>query len=150
MSDTVPEPLLAVASTYHGAVMSENAPDVPTMPGWTLALRFLLELAALAGLAMLAWEVAPEGQRWLAALVLSMAGAMAWGLFNVPDDPSRSGKAPVAVPGLARLALELALLFGGAVGWLAGGQAPIGLVLVALILFHYATTIPRVRWLLKS
>ena len=38
---------------------------------------------------------------------------MTWGhirgVFAVPDDPSRSGSAPIAVPGLARLTLEAAV-----------------------------------------
>ena len=120
------------------------------MPGWTLALRFFLELAALAGLAMLAWEIAPEGWRWLAAVALSLAGATGWGLFNVPGDPSRSGKAPVAVPGVIRLALELALLFGGAVGWIIAGQPVVGVALGALVVVHYLTTMPRLQWLLRQ
>lgn len=131
-------------------VTSNTAPDAPTMPGWTLALRFLLELAALAGLAALAWEIAPERWQWLAAVTLSMAGAMAWGLFNVPGDPSRSGKAPVAVPGVIRLAVELALLFGGAVGWIIAGQPVVGVALGALVVVHYLTTMPRLRWLLRQ
>ncbi|MFQ6227417.1 DUF2568 domain-containing protein [Nocardia sp. NPDC002869] len=47
-------------------------------------------------------------------VLLPVIAATAWGVIAVPDDPSRSGAAPVAVPGAIRLLVEFAVLFGGA------------------------------------
>ncbi|WP_280456932.1 DUF2568 domain-containing protein, partial [Nocardia carnea] len=41
----------------------------------------------------------PPPARWLLVVLLPVVAAAAWGVFAVPDDPSRSGAAPVAVPG---------------------------------------------------
>lgn len=122
----------------------------PTMAGWNLALRFGLELAALGGLATAAWRQTSGPARWAATLVLPVVAAAIWATFNVPDDPSRSGAAPVAVPGSVRLAIELAVLGGGAVALAVTGRRELGLALGALILVHYAASIPRIEWLLNA
>ena len=63
---------------------------------WNLALRFILELCALAALCVWGWQT----YGLIAAIVTPAAAAGLWGLFAVPDDPSRSGKTVVPVPGL--------------------------------------------------
>jgi hypothetical protein len=73
-----------------------------------------------------------------------------WGVFNVPNDPSRSGKAPVQVPGVIRLALEL-LLLGSAVWALYDVElAWPSLIMGVLLIFHYAISYDRIRWLLRA
>jgi hypothetical protein len=54
----------------------------------------------------------------------------------------------VAVPGSLRLAIELVVLGVGAAGFATGGLPWPGLVLAALVVVHYVTSRPRVRWLL--
>ena len=122
--------------------------DAPRMPGWNLALRFGLELAALAALAMAGWALASGPSRWAAAAALPLAAAAAWGVFNVAGDPSRSGAAPVAVAGWLRLVLELAILGGGALAFAVSGQPILGAGLAVLVVLQYATSWARVRWLL--
>lgn len=109
--------------------------NAPEMDPWNLALRFGLELAALVGLAMGAWAVSAGWLGWVAAVLVPLVAASVWGLFNVLDDPSRSGKAPVEVSGWIRLWLELLILGSGAgcrlwsspgsggVGWRGVGQS---------------------------
>ena len=75
----------------------------PTMAAWNLGLRFGLELAALAGFGIAAWRLADGAWRWAAAIGVPLAAAVFWGVFNVPGDPSRSGEAPVVVPGVVPL-----------------------------------------------
>jgi hypothetical protein len=115
----------------------------PTTPGWQLAVRFLLELSSLAAIGW--WA-----HRWglLPAIGAPLAVAALWGTFAVPDDPSRSGKAPVAVPGVVRLLLELAVFGGGAAALYALGQWIPFAVFAAAVLVHHAGTLPRLRWLL--
>lgn len=111
-----------------------------------LLLRLLLEIAALILLGMWGWETAG----WLLGFGLPVLAATLWGVFNVPDDPSRSGKAPVAVPGWLRLLIELAIFATAALA--AGsilGMWPT-LFFVLLVVGHYLLSLGRIRWLLSA
>ena len=116
---------------------------------WNLGLRFLLELAALAGLSVAGWRLAPVPWNWLAVIALPVIGAALWGVFNVPGDPSRSGAAPVPVPGFVRLAVEFLVLSGGAAALVAAGFRTAGVVLAVLVVVHYALSWDRIAWLLS-
>ena len=115
-----------------------------------LALRFLLELAALGGFAALAWHLSAGYWRFFTALAVVGALGTIWATFAVPDDPSRSGKAPVPIPGALRLVLELAILFGGAWAFHAAGFSWTGLVLGLLVIVHYLLWTNRTMWLLQN
>ncbi len=120
------------------------------MAAWNLALRFVLEVAALIALAIGASSTTEGPARWIAVVAVPAAAVVSWGVFNVLDDPSRSGQAPIEVPGWLRLGLELAVLGGGA-GALALADRPlVAAGLAMLIVVHYATSWSRVRWLLRS
>ena len=117
---------------------------------WNLTLRFFLELAALLGLGTAGWSLSSEVWRWVAAPVVPLVAAILWGTFAVPNDPSRSGRAPIPVPGAARLVLELAILFGGAIGFYVAGYKTVAIVVALLIVVSYAFSLDRLRWLLKQ
>ncbi|MDX8530524.1 DUF2568 domain-containing protein [Mesorhizobium sp. VK25A] len=117
---------------------------------WNLTLRFLLELAALLGLGMAGWSLSAGFWRWILAAALPLLAAMLWGTFAVRDDPSRSGGAPVPVPGALRLVLELVILCGGAAGFYLTGHAAIGIVMALLIALSYAFSVDRLGWLLRQ
>ncbi|WP_457155708.1 YrdB family protein [Mesorhizobium sp. P5_C1] len=117
---------------------------------WNLTLRFLLELAALLGFGLSGWGLSDGLWRWLLALALPLIAAALWGTFAVLDDPSRSGRAPVPVPGAVRLVLELTILFGGAVGFYVAGYTTTGIILALLIVISYAFSLDRLGWLLKQ
>lgn len=122
----------------------------PEMRTWNLAVRLGLELAALTGLGLAAWSQTTGAARAVAPIAAPLAAAVLWGTFNVPDDPSRSGRAPVEVSGRVRLGVEL-LIFGG--GWIAYGIAgyPVtGAVLAAATVLHYLVARERLRWLLSK
>ena len=115
-----------------------------------LILRFLLELAALSGFAVLAWNLTEGVGRFVAVVIIvALVGAI-WATFAVPDDPSRSGNAPVPVPGALRLCLEFAVLFGGAWAFHASGHTWVGLSICALIVVHYLWWAERIAWLLQQ
>lgn len=119
------------------------------MRPWNLVLRFLLELFALAGVAVGAYQLAPGILGVVAAVVAPIVGATVWATFNVVEDPSRSGSAPVEVPGGVRLAIEL-LLFGlGVAGFLSAAMATVGVVFAVALLVHHLASVPRLRWLLS-
>lgn len=117
---------------------------------WNLTLRFLLELAALLGLGIAGWHFSDGWWRWILALALPIIAAVLWGTFAVLNDPSRSGRAPVPVPGAVRLALELVILFGGAAGFYAAGHTTTGIIVALLIATSYAFSLDRLGWLLKQ
>jgi hypothetical protein len=122
----------------------------PEMRPWNLALRLGLEIGALTGLSILAWSQTDGAGRWIAVIALPLIAAALWGTFNVVDDPSRSGEAPVEVPGWVRLAVELLVLSAGWIAYGIAGQPTIGATFAALTILHYAVSRARVRWLLSQ
>ena len=115
-----------------------------------LAFRFLLELCALVIFGLWGWNSTTSALRYLLVATLPLLAAVLWGTFNVPDDPSRSGKAPVPVSGFLRFTLELAF-FALAVlvlcdlGWITPAW-----IFSAAVLVHYALSYDRIAWLLKQ
>jgi len=124
--------------------------NAPKMAGWNLALRFGLELGALAGLGVAAWKLTSDPLRWVAVIALPAAAVGAWGVFNVLDDPSRSGAAPIEVNGWIRLAIELLILGGGAVAIALAGGRDVSIAFAVLIVFQYVTSWSRLKWLIQQ
>lgn len=114
-----------------------------------LAFRFILELGAFVALAIGGYAIGSGAFAWILAIGLPLVAMLAWGTFNVPGDRSRSGAAPVPVPGVVRLIVELDI-FGGAVlvSWFA--NPAFAVALGAGVVVHYALSIDRIRWLLES
>ena len=113
-----------------------------------LAVRFLLEIAGLVGLFRLGLWIADGPLAAVLALAFSIGAATAWGLFNVPGDRSRSGRAPVQVPGAVRLLVELLVLGDGAVGWFLAGPTWFAWTYTIVLGTHYLLSWDRVGWLL--
>lgn len=110
-----------------------------------LALHFGLELAALVALGYSGWTISDGVQRWVWAIALPLLLATVWAVFRVPND---GGDPIIVVPGIVRLAIELAF-FGIAVVLLfAAGQQTWAFVLLALVVFDYALAYDRVARLL--
>jgi hypothetical protein len=114
------------------------------------ALRFALELGALAAMGFWGFEQARGSFRYALMVGLPVMAATAWGVFAVPHDPSRGGTPVVAVPGLVRLAFELAWF--GFSSWAIAdlGESSLGLGFGGATLAHYAISFDRVRWLLEQ
>ena len=114
-----------------------------------LTLRFLLELTALFSLGYWGWNSTSGWIRYLSVIVYPVIAAAIWGLFAVPGDPSRSGKAPVPVPGFLRLLLEL-IIFGFACWALYDSGLPnFSLIMGGVVILHYAVSYDRILWLIK-
>jgi hypothetical protein len=113
-----------------------------------LAVRFLLEMSALVALGFWGWSLADGWWSVLPGLGIPLLAAAAWGTFAVLNDPSRSGRAPIPVPGWARLALEVAF-FGFAVWALFDLESEVlGWILGVAVIGHYAISYDRIVWLL--
>jgi len=120
------------------------------MNALNLGLRFLLELAALGAMGIWGWTLSSGPLRFVGVWALPLAAAALWGIFAVPGDPSRSGKAPVPTSGVLRLALELVFFTGAAYLYYHLHYATFSVVFAALVVVHYLFSHKRIRWLLKQ
>ena len=115
-----------------------------------LAIRFLLELGGLAAFAAIGWAQGAGMFRYLFAIGFPLAASVLWGTFAVPDDPSRSGTAVVAIPGFARLTLELIFFAAGTWAIFALGATALAWAYGVIVLAHYAVSYDRIRWLVRQ
>lgn len=120
------------------------------IPAWQLAIRFALEVGSLVAIGRYAGGLSRGAWSYVAALGAPALVALLWALFAVKGDPSRSGNALIPVPGILRLAFELAVFLGGAAA-LAARQSWVAfaLFMIALIV-HHAMTTERLAWLLRQ
>ena len=115
-----------------------------------LAFRFLLELAALTAVGMWGWRHGEGWVRLALAIGLPLILAVAWGTFAVPDDPSRSGSAPVITPGIIRLVIELAVFALASWALYDMGYSRAGMAFSILVILHYIISYDRLIWLISQ
>lgn len=111
-----------------------------------LALRFLLELAALASVTVWAYRHFDTGTRLIAAIAAPLAMAVIWAVFRVEGDP---GHAPIAIPGWTRLLLET--IFFCLAFWALHdmGYRLLFIMMLALFLTHYLVSYDRIMRILE-
>lgn len=112
-----------------------------------LALRFLLEIAALLALGVWGWQ---SGEGWLQfglALGIPLVAAALWATFRIPNDP---GAAPVAVPGLIRLILEIAFFALAVWGLYQARLVTFAWILGLTVALHYLISYDRILWMIKQ
>jgi len=115
-----------------------------------LAFRFLLELTALAVMGIWGWHFGTDWTRFVFAFVIPVFTAAIWGIFAVPNDPSRSGAAPVPVPGILRLVTELAI-FACAIWMIYDLRYPLfSRLFGAAVVSHYLLSMDRILWLIQK
>ncbi len=114
-----------------------------------LAVRFVLEIVALMALGWWGWNQAEGSLRFVLAFGIPILAAVIWGTFAVPDDPSRSGRAPVKVPGIVRLLLELAFFAAATWALFAAGASTLAWIFGAAVLIHYVVSYDRIQWLIR-
>ncbi len=115
-----------------------------------LALRFLLELAAIITMGIWGFHISEGAFGIIFAILLPLGFAILWGVFAVPNDPSRSGKTVISTPGIIRLFLELGLF--AAATWMMSDldYSIIWWIFGIVVLIHYVLSYERVSWLLKQ
>jgi hypothetical protein len=97
------------------------------------SVRFCLELAALAGLAVWGWETGPDGWNVVLAIVAPLAAVALWGAFVAPK-----ARRPARDPW--RLLLELLVFGGGALAFAAAGLETSAVVLGVAATAHLVAT----------
>ena len=114
-----------------------------------LAVRFILEIIALLAFLWWGWNQTSGILRFVLAIGIPILAAVVWGVFAVPDDPSRSGKAPVKVPGILRLAIECVFFIAAALALFSTGASTLGWIFAVAIVIHYAASYDRIQWLVR-
>jgi len=115
-----------------------------------LAIRFLLEVSALLAMGVWGWRQSEGWFRFVLALGIPLIAAIVWGTFAVPDDPSRSGAAPVPVPGLLRLAIEAAIFIFAVWALYDVGFIRLSWLLGIIVAIHYLASYDRILWLIRQ
>lgn len=112
-----------------------------------LIFRFILELCALTAIGIWGWKQSDGLFRFVLAIGIPTILAAIWGVFAVPDDPSRSGAAPVVVSGIVRLSIEFAI-FAFAIWSLSNiGSISLSRILGIAVVLHYVLSYDRIIWL---
>lgn len=113
-----------------------------------LAVRFLLELAALVAYGILGWHLGSGIlMKVILALVLVVLAATLWGIFAVKGDRGRADKGPIMVPGWVRLIVEVGIFAGAIVGLYVAGATVAALCLGVVMLLQLLTAYDRLLWL---
>jgi hypothetical protein len=112
-----------------------------------LAVRFLLELSALLIMGNWGWHRRDDGFRIVLAVAIPLLAAALWGTFAVPNDPSRSGSAPVPISGMLRLALEVGFFSFATWALYDLRFARLPAVFGTVVVLHYLLSYDRIRWL---
>jgi len=115
-----------------------------------LMIRFILELLVLASVGYWGWKKFDGTWQYVLGIGLPILMTIIWGTFAVPDDPSRSGKAPIPISGLLRLLIEF-IFFALAV-WVLYDlqQYKLSYILGGIVIIHYVVSYDRVSWLLSQ
>ena len=115
-----------------------------------LTIRFLLELSTLLAMGVWGWRQSEGWFRFVLAFGIPLLFAVVWGVFAVPNDPSRSGKAPVPVPGIVRLILELTFFAIGTWMLYQMGYPRLSLIFGTVVVVHYLVSYDRIGWLIQQ
>ncbi len=115
-----------------------------------LIIRFLLEISALLSVGLWGWKQSEGWHRFLLAIGTPIMLAVVWGVFAVPNDPSRSGTAPIPTPGIIRLAIELAFFAFATWSLNDMGFHKASLALGIIVVLHYMVSYDRIIWLLSK
>ncbi|MEZ2414498.1 YrdB family protein [Muriicola sp. E247] len=112
-----------------------------------LALRFVLEMCALISVGLYGWNLTGEWFSNILAFLFPTILAIIWGVFAVPNDPSRSGKAPIPISGIIRLVLEIGIFAIAIWALYCMGFSKLCLVFSVVVVIHYVLSYDRIRWL---
>ena len=73
-----------------------------------------------------------------------------WGTFAVPNDPSRSGEAPVVTSGIIRLAIEIGIFVFAIWALIECEYFKPALILCLALIVHYIVSYDRIIWLISQ
>lgn len=115
-----------------------------------LGFRFLLEMTGIFIYGYWGWNASSGPLRYLLALGLPLIAAASWGTFRVPEDSSHSGRAPIPIPGVLRLFIEIVFFSLAVFLLMISGKEGMGWIFAGAVFIHYLLSYDRVFWLLKQ
>jgi hypothetical protein len=83
----------------------------------------------------------------LIAAILPLIAAFLWGTFRVPNDP---GPAPIAIPGMLRLLLEVLFFGAAAILLYLSGLPKAAIPFATVFVLLYTASYDRVIWLFNQ
>jgi len=134
---------------YQRAISEHGEETLGSHP-INLTVRFLLEVLALIAMGIWGWYQGEGWLRFVLALGIPLIAAIVWGTFAVPNDPSRSGSAPVAVPGIVRLVIEAAIFIFAVWALYNQGFTTLSWLFGIIVIVHYLVSYDRVLWLIRQ
>ena len=112
-----------------------------------LGVRFLLEIAMLLSLGLWGFHAFNGFVQYIAAIAFPVIAAILWGIFRIPNDPK---PAPVEIPGIIRLMLEMAL-FGLAIyGLYSIDHKTLSYTMALVVGIHYLISYDRTWAMLNN
>jgi hypothetical protein len=114
-----------------------------------LILRFLLEISALVAAGAWGWNQNEGWLQFVLAIGIPIIFAVIWGLFAVPNDPSRSGNAPIVTHGAIRFAIEIGFFTFATWSLYDMGLNKVSLAFGVIVVLHYIISYDRVIWLMS-
>ena len=115
-----------------------------------LAIRFLLEMAALVAVGIWGWKHSDGWLRYFLAIGIPIILAIIWGTFAVPNDPSRSGSAPIVTSGVIRLAIEFCIFAFATWSLYDMGLNKTSAAFGVIVVLHYIISYDRIKWLMSQ
>lgn len=115
-----------------------------------LFLRFILEITALFAVGYWGWSQHPDWLKFSLTIGSPIMLALIWGIFAVPNDPSRSGKTVIVTPGWIRLVIEISIFGLATLAFFDVGNQYIALIYLLIVILHYGFSIDRIKWLFKQ
>jgi hypothetical protein len=115
-----------------------------------LAVRFILELCALTSVGIWGWRQTDGWLKFVFVFGFPIILATIWGVFAVPNDPSRSGNAPIPTSGIVRLIIELGIFTIAIWSLYNMGSIKLSFVFGAVVLIHYILSYDRIAWLMSQ
>ncbi len=117
---------------------------------FNLVLRFFLELSVLVSIGYYGWTQFRFPFKLFSTIIPIIILTSIWGIFAVPNDPSRSGKTVIKTSGIVRLVIELLFFLSGYLALYFSNQTLLSNILATTTLFHYLISYDRIIWLFKQ
>ena len=114
-----------------------------------LAVRFLLEIFGLVSFGIWGWKQSDGWLRFVLAIVVPIIFASIWGIFAVPHDPSRQGKALIVTPGIMRIIIEIGFFVCATWSLFDLGFKKLSVAFGIIVVLHYMVSYDRIKWLMS-
>jgi hypothetical protein len=93
------------------------------------------------------WHLSETYVRYIAVISLPLLAAVLWGVFRIPNDPK---PAPVVIPGILRLILELGLFAFAAWALCDIGYSKSAVIIAVIVILHYLVSYDRTWAMLRN